>query len=68
LKTKPAERPQADSPPERLARGRLCIKLARVCYALGDQKAAGEYLDRAAVEAPDTEVSDEAMELRAKWK
>jgi tetratricopeptide (TPR) repeat protein len=68
LKKKPEEKPAQDSPEEGLARGELCIKLARVCFALGDKAAAGEYLDRAQKEAPDTTVSDEALELRASWK
>lgn len=68
LSKKPEERPVSDSESEGRARGALCVKLARVCFALGDKKATARYLDRAEVEAPDSPVSDEVHELRAKWK
>ncbi|MEE2885897.1 MAG: tetratricopeptide repeat protein [Planctomycetota bacterium] len=64
----PAERPALDSEDEGLARGALCVKIARVSFGLGDKKAAAQYLGRAEAEAPDSPVSDEVHELRAKWK
>jgi tetratricopeptide (TPR) repeat protein len=63
-----AERPTSESAEEGLARGALCVKIARISYELGDKKAAAIFLDRAAIEAPDSAVSDEVHELRAQWK
>ena len=68
LDVPPAERPSEDSPGEGLARGGLCLKIAVVSWALGDKLGAAKYLDRAEVEAPNTDVADRAHELRAKWK
>ena len=63
-----AERPTSESAEEGLARGALCVKIARISYELGDKKAAVIFLDRAAIEAPDSAVSAEVHELRAQWK
>ena len=63
-----AEISAADSPEEGEARGRLCIKIARTSWRLGDKEAAAAFLDRAQAESPESEVSDEVHELRSKWK
>jgi len=63
-----AERPDPQGEAEGRVRGALCVKIARVSFALGDKKAAATYLDRAEAEAPDSPVSDEVHELRAQWK
>src|SRR5690606_5529327 len=55
LETPPAERPAADSEPERAARARLCLKLARTCQTLGRGEAAMAWLDRVEKEAPDSD-------------
>ena len=68
LKTPPQERPTEDSPEEAEARGRLCVQIAKVSWSLGDKLQAAQYLDRAEVEAPNTDVADEVHELRARWK
>ena len=50
------------------ARGRLALKIAKLCWQLGRKKAAESFLDRVIGEAPDSDLADEARELRAKWK
>ncbi|MCA8956836.1 MAG: tetratricopeptide repeat protein, partial [Planctomycetes bacterium] len=60
--------PAIDSPEQKAERGALCVKVARVRWALGDRDGARAFLDRAAKEAPDSPASDEAAKLRAEWK
>lgn len=67
IDTPPPQRPTADSEQVRLARGKLALKAARLAHQLGSKDSALNLLDRAVAYAPDTEVSDEAAELRAVW-
>ncbi len=63
-----AEVPDAAAPEEATARGRLALKVARLCWRLGRKKAAAQFLDRVIAEVPESDLADEARELRAKWK
>ena len=62
-----AEVPDPASPEEATARARLALKAAKVCWQLGRKKAASTFLDRVVAEMPDSDLADEARELRSKW-
>jgi tetratricopeptide (TPR) repeat protein len=63
-----AQVPDPAAPEEAAARARLALKAARLCRQLGRRQAAAAFLDRVIAEAPDSDLADEARELRSKWK
>jgi tetratricopeptide (TPR) repeat protein len=62
-----AQVPDPQAPEEATARARLALKAAKVCWQLSRKQAATKFLDRVVAEAPDSDLADEARELRAKW-
>ena len=63
-----AQVPDPAAPEEVTARQRLALKAARLCWQLGRKTAAEGFLDRVIAAAPDSDLADQARELRSKWK
>ena len=65
---KPAEEvPDPSSVVEREVRAGICLRIAMLYHAFGEQADAVEYLDRVEKEAPDSDSADEARDLRRRW-
>jgi tetratricopeptide (TPR) repeat protein len=62
-----SEIPDPTTMDERIARAEICVRIAKLHHALGDDARAVEYLERAEREAEDSDPAAEARSLRSEW-